>query len=88
MKVGFRESFLKDLARAKDKRLLQRVRAIIESVEKEGSLERLTGLKKLKGGGDFYRLRIGDFRIGLALEGDCVVFVRLINRKDIYRYFP
>jgi mRNA interferase RelE/StbE len=88
VKVGFRESFLKDVARVKDKRLLQRVRATIESVEKAGSLERLPGLKKLKGGGNFYRLRIGDFRAGLAVEGDCVVFVRLINRKDIYRYFP
>jgi mRNA interferase RelE/StbE len=88
VKVGFRESFLKDLAGVKDKRLLRRVSAAIESVEKEGSLERLPGLKKLKGGGNFYRLRIGDFRAGLAIEGDRVVFVRLINRKDIYRYFP
>jgi len=31
VKVGFRESFLKDLVRVKDKRLLQRVRATIES---------------------------------------------------------
>jgi hypothetical protein len=45
VKVGFRESFLKDVARVKDKRLLQRVRATIESVEKAGSLERLPGLK-------------------------------------------
>ena len=48
MKVGFRESFLKDVARVKDKRLLQRVRATIESVEKAGSLERLPGLKKIE----------------------------------------
>ena len=88
MKVGFRESFLKDLVRVKDKRLLQRVRATIESVEKVGSLERLPGLKKLKGGGSFYCLRIGDFRAGLFVDGDRVIFVRLINRKDIYRYFP
>jgi hypothetical protein len=35
VKVGFRESFLKDVARVKDKRLLQRVRATIESVESD-----------------------------------------------------
>jgi mRNA interferase RelE/StbE len=66
----------------------QRVRATIESVEKVGSLERLPGLKKLKGGGSFYPLRIGDFRAELFVDGDRVVFVRLVNRKDIYRYFP
>jgi mRNA interferase RelE/StbE len=45
-------------------------------------------LKKLKGGGNYYRLRIGDFRVGLSVEADKVIFVRVINRKDIYKYFP
>ena len=64
------------------------VKAAIEEVEKADSLQQISGLKKLKGGGNYYRLRIGDFRVGLALESGKVIFVRLTNRKDIYRYFP
>lgn len=88
MKVGFRQSFLKDLEGVNDKRLRRRVKAAIEKVEKAESLQQINGLKKLKGGENFYRLRVGDFRVGMALEGGRVIFVRLTNRKDIYRHFP
>jgi mRNA interferase RelE/StbE len=43
---------------------------------------------RLRGEGDFYRIRVGDHRIGILLEGETVVFVRCLNRRDIYRYFP
>ena len=88
MKVGFRHSFVKDLAGIKDKSLLRRVRAIIEAVEGPDSLDKIKGVKKLSGGGNYYRLRIGDFRVGIAMESDNIIFVRVIHRKDIYRLFP
>ena len=88
MNVSFRSSFARDLSRITDKNLLRRVRETIESVEHAQSFNDLPNLKKLKSTGNYYRLRIGDYRIGLAVEGDGLVFVRLLNRKDIYRYFP
>lgn len=88
MKVTFRDSFAKDLKNVKEKGLLNRVREIIEAVEKSDSLADLASLKKLKGGGNYFRLRVGDYRIGMSLENDTVIFVRLLNRKDIYKYFP
>ena len=88
MKVDFRDSFAKDLKGVKEKGLLKRVREVIETVEKAGSLGELPNLKKLKGGGNFFRIKVGDYRIGIALENDIVIFVRFLNRKDIYRYFP
>lgn len=46
-------------------------------------------LKKLSGGrGAYYRIRVGDYRLGLEVEGDVVVFVRCLHRRDMYRYFP
>ena len=88
MKVEFRESFAKDLKGAKEKSLLGRVREVIEAVEKADSLAELPNLKKLKGGGNYFRVRVGDYRVGVALEKDTVIFVRFLNRKDIYKHFP
>ena len=88
MKVGFRDSFAKDLKGVREKGLLGRVREVIEAVEKADSLVELPNLKKLKGGGDYFRVRVGGYRIGVALNGDTVVFVRFLNRKDIYKHFP
>ena len=88
MKVEFKDSFARDLKNVKDKGLLKRVKGVIEAVEKADSLSELQNLKKLQGGGHYYRLRVGDFRLGLAFENETVSFVRFLNRKDIYKLFP
>jgi len=88
VRVEFRDSFAKDLKGVKEKVLLGRVREVIEAVEKADSLAELPNLKKLKGGGNYFRVRVGDHRVGVALDGDTVVFVRFLNRKDIYKHFP
>jgi mRNA interferase RelE/StbE len=88
VKLEFRSSFAKDLKSIKDKALLQRVREIIEEVERAKSLIEISNVKKLKGRGDYYRIRIRDYRLGITVVGDILVFVRFLNRKDIYKYFP
>ncbi len=88
MNVLFRESFAKDLRALKDKTLLGRIRALVENVEKAGTLAEVAGVKKLRGGEAYYRIRVGDYRIGLTLEQDVVVFVRVLHRREVYRYFP
>lgn len=88
MKVEFRESFAKDLKSVKDKALLKRAGEVIEAIEQADSLANMPNLKKLKGGGNYFRLRVGDYRVGIALENETVVFVRFLNRKDVYKFFP
>jgi mRNA interferase RelE/StbE len=88
VKTAFRESFARDLKGVRDKKLLRRVKECIEAVEKADSLNAFPNLKKLKGAKSYFRLKLGDYRIGLALEDDTVVFVRFLYRKDIYKYFP
>jgi mRNA interferase RelE/StbE len=88
MKVEFRKSFEKDLRKIKDTELLQRIQSIVEEVENIDSLMGLINIKKLKAEGDFYRIRIGNYRVGLSLNNETVIFVCVLHRKEIYRYFP
>lgn len=88
MNVLFAENFAKDLRDIRDKELLRRVRAVIEALEQAQDLGDVAGVKKLEGSKWHYRLRIGDYRLGLSIEGDLVILVRFLHRKDIYRYFP
>jgi len=88
LKVEFKSSFTKDLKKVDDKDLKERVKEIIELVEKAQSLQEVGNVKKLRGGDRYCRIRVGDYRIGLLVEGDIVVFVRFLHRKDVYRYFP
>lgn len=88
MKVEFNESFLKDLRAVKDKSVIAKVKAAIETSEQADTLDQITHLQKMRGSREYFRIRIVDFRIGTKLEGDTLIFIRFLNRKDIYRYFP
>jgi len=88
VKIQFRASFAKDLRSIKNKDLLNRIKETIEQVEKALTPQDITNLKKLRGGINYYRLRVGEYRIGLTIKSDTVTFVRCLNRKEIYRYFP
>jgi mRNA interferase RelE/StbE len=88
LKVEFKGSFLKDLKKLDDRNTRDKVRAIIETVEQAPNLNQMENLKKLKGGDHYYRVRLGDYRIGMIVEEDKVIFVRFLHRKDIYRYSP
>jgi mRNA interferase RelE/StbE len=86
--VEFRASFAKDLKNISNKDILKRVRETIEEIEMAHNLQGISGLKKLKSAGKYYRIRAGEYRVGLMLRGDTFVFVRCLDRKEIYRYFP
>jgi mRNA interferase RelE/StbE len=88
LNLEFKASFVRDLKKIKDKNLKGRVQEVIEAFEQAHSLQEIENVKKLKGNDRYYRVRIGDYRIGLAVEKDVVTFVRLLHRKDVYRYFP
>ena len=90
MKTEFKSSFLKDIRSIKDKTLLFRLEQFILAVETADNLSAIPNLKKLKGQKNnfYYRSRIGNYRVGIIIRQDTVVFVRFLNRKEIYRYFP
>jgi mRNA interferase RelE/StbE len=88
LKVEFRASFIKDLRKIKDTSIKRQVSGVISVVEHAKSLQEIENLKKLMGGKNYCRPRISDCRLGLILESDVLIFVRLLRRKEIYRYFP
>ena len=88
MKAVFRKSFQRDLKKIKDRAILEKVRQSIEEIEAATGLKDINEVKKLSSAGRFYRIRIGEYRIGLVVEASEVEFVRCLHRRKIYRYFP
>jgi mRNA interferase RelE/StbE len=68
--------------------ILTQVREAIDLAELAENLQQITHLKKLRGGENYYRIKLGDYRIGVIVENEVITFVRFLHRKDIYRYFP
>lgn len=88
MEVEFRKSFLKDL-KGKDNAILNQLRILIEKLETSNSLELITNIKKMKGSESYYRIKLGDYRLGLKVENNKLIIIHFLHRKEIiYRYFP
>jgi mRNA interferase RelE/StbE len=84
----FRASFDADLAAITEAGLLRRIKTAIEQVEAARTFQQIPNLKRLEAKGKYYRIRVGDYRLGLVFEEGAVTFVRCLDRKEIYRYFP
>jgi mRNA interferase RelE/StbE len=88
MELEFRDSFLKDVKRIKETAAKKKITAVISGAQKAASLLDLKNVKKLEGSHPYYRIRVGDYRVGIKLQDKTLIFMRCLNRKDIYRYFP
>lgn len=88
MKLAFTNKFLKQVSKLKDKKLAKEIEKVIESTESATSLSEIKNFKKLKGHQDYYRIRVGDYRIGIYFNDGDFTFAAIDNRKDIYKYFP
>ena len=88
MKTVFTNKFLQQVSSARFKAIRKKVEKVILEVEKAETLSEIKNLKKLKGETKYFRIRIGDYRIGLYIENRIVEFATMDHRKDIYKRFP
>ena len=88
MKIVFKNSFLKELKKLKDEKLKNDIYENIVLVENAIEIKQIKNFKKLKDFEDYYRLKIGNYRIGIKLINNELNFVCFEHRKDIYKKFP
>lgn len=89
MKVEFDKSFLKSLSKINDEKMLKKIEDCILSLDAADKFQNIKNIKKLTGYKTYYRIRIGDFRLGLEkLSSNTVRLIIIIHIKDIYNQFP
>lgn len=89
MEVFFLKSFYRDLNKIKKPKTAKKIIDIIEKLETCDQISEISGAKKMKGSDIAYRIRIGEYRIGLYLmTNNKLELSRVLHRKDIYKFFP
>ena len=89
MKVEYRKLFLKDLKKLKKQPVYSQIYDLV--FETLVSLIRCKiepNVKSLTGASNRDRIRVGDYRVGLEWRGDAVELMRVLQRREFYRYFP
>ncbi len=89
MKTEYLPSFIKDLKKLKKIPIYPEIKSLVfQKIRNESSITEIRNLKKIKGHKDAYRIRVGDYRIGIFIKEDTITFSRVLHRKEVYRYFP
>jgi mRNA interferase RelE/StbE len=88
MKVKFNRKFLSDIKSIKDKKIKEQIKNIIIQLEEAQNLSLVKNVMKIQGYSSFYRIRIGDYRIGIEFENEEIEILRFLKRNDIYKVFP
>jgi len=87
--LEYTKRFLRDLA-ALPVEIQSRIEPIVfEELETENPFD-LGYLEKMKGYPDQYKIRVGDYRIGITVEKTTQTLIckRVAHRREIYRVFP
>lgn len=68
------------------------IKGILDDLEKVDSIQNLdVDLKRMEGqkkDENYYRIRIGSYRIGLEIISPKVILITVLSGGDIYKKFP
>lgn len=91
MVVTVKTSFVKELKRLQPK-IQMAVFKILQTLRDADTLEtsgvdwtRMEGQKKTEG---YYRIRVGQYRVGIDYVYPDVIVVTVLSRGNIYKHFP
>jgi mRNA interferase RelE/StbE len=88
VKTLYQKRFLKELAhipspvREEIEQFVFHELPITSSPFQDGRIEQLHGYPH------YFKIRFGNYRVGLKIEHDSILLMKVLHRKDIYRYFP
>jgi mRNA interferase RelE/StbE len=89
MIVEFDKSFEKAIHKINDESVLSKIEFWILKLEDSSHFKGLSGIKKLQGYRNYYRIRIGEYRLGFEhTTTEVIRFITIAHRKDIYKRFP
>jgi mRNA interferase RelE/StbE len=88
VKIAYKKKFLKDVNNLPDEVKSAILNIAFKQIPDVENIQDINNLKKLSGFKNFYRIRYSDYRIGITVQQDRIVFLRILHRKDIYKYFP
>lgn len=86
--VKFHKNFLKDLENIPLKERKRIELFVFHEIPQFEALHEIPKLDKLKGYRNYYKIRFGNYRLGLRYSNNTLYIERLLHRKEIYRYYP
>ncbi len=87
MTVEPSRQFSRDVRRLGSSQIRRRLDWTIQELIEAADITEVSGVRQLLAEGQNYRIRIGDYRLGITMDGETAVLRRFLPRGEIYRYF-
>ena len=88
MTVEPNRQFLHDVRRIGSGQIRRRLDLVIQELTEATNITEVNGVRRLRAEGQHYRIRIGDYRLGITMDGETAMLRRFLPRGEIYRRFP
>lgn len=88
MKLLIKDSFQKEVKKYKNEKLLKQVGETLEKIKLCKHIWDIGDVKLMQGSKNFFRIRVGDFRIGIKIEDETVFIIKFATRGNFYKNFP
>jgi mRNA interferase RelE/StbE len=88
MKIKYRKRFLKQLSKIPSGHRNQIEKFVFEELPNVSSIAETGKIEKMTGYNSYYKARFGSYRVGLKMEDDTLIIEVVMDRKDIYKFFP
>lgn len=88
MKLIFSKTFKKDIGKLNDKNTKTKLKQIILQLKEVSSLLEISNCIKMKGHPSAYRIRVGNYRLGIYQLEKEIHIARFVKRNDVYKLFP
>ena len=89
MRIRYKPGFRRDIRRIRDADTIRRINSVIADLCDANSIGEVSNIRRIRAArGSHYRVRIGDYRLGVTLDGDVAILAAIGHRREVYRRFP
>ena len=88
MEIEFTKKFLKELSKLPIEYASSIENFVFDELPIYKNLTQVRKIEKMTGYKNFFKIRFGDYRVGIKKENNIIIIKTVKHRKEIYKYFP
>ena len=88
MEVKIKKKFLKELSKLPIEYADTIEVFVFDKLPTYNNLNEIGKVEKMTGYKNYFKIRSGDYRVGIKKENDIIIVEIVKHRREIYKYFP
>ena len=88
MQIEFRKKFLKELSKLPNPYQNNIEKFVFNILPNCNNIGEIGKIEKMSGYRDYFKIRFGDYRVGIKKENNIIIVETVKHRKEIYKFFP